>query len=221
MKFPYPWQRTRVKICGFTRPEDAAHAVALGVDAVGLVFCETSPRNVSIGQAEAIVTAVPPFTAVVGLFVDAESHRIREVCQRVRVDVLQFHGDEPPDFCTSFAKPYVKAIRMTPEVDVEREARIHNSAVGLLLDTYHPGVKGGTGLRFDWTRIGSGCSLPLILAGGLTPDNVREALERVGPYAVDVSSGVEADKGIKDSRKMAAFIRKIYDFDHERRNKFI
>lgn len=195
--------------------------MALGVDAVGLVFCEASPRNVSVGQAEAIVAAVPSFTAVVGLFVDAESQWIHEVCRQIRIDILQFHGDEPPDFCASFAKPYVKAIRMKPEVDVGREARIHTGAAGLLLDAYQPGVKGGTGLSFDWTRVGSGCSLPLILAGGLTPDNVRDALEIVRPYAVDVSSGVEADKGVKDSRKMAAFMRKVYQFDHERRNKFL
>lgn len=195
--------------------------MALGVDAVGLVFCEASSRNVSVGQAEAIVAAVPSFTAVVGLFVDAESQWIHEVCRQIRIDILQFHGDEPPDFCTSFAKPYVKAIRMRPEVDVGREARIHASASGLLLDAYQPGVKGGTGLSFDWTRVGSSYSLPLILAGGLTPDNVRDALEIVRPYAVDVSSGVEADKRVKDSRKMAAFMREVYQFDHERRNKFL
>jgi phosphoribosylanthranilate isomerase len=221
MKFPYPWQRTRVKICGFTRHEDAAGAIALGVDAVGLVFCEASPRSVSVEQAAAIVAVVPPFTAVVGLFVDAESQWIHEVCRRIRIDVLQFHGDEPPDFCISFAKPYIKAIRMRPEVDVNREARTHTRAAGLLLDAYQPGVKGGTGLSFDWSRVGSGCSLPLILAGGLTPDNVRDALEIARPYAVDVSSGVETDKGVKDSHKMAAFMREIYRFDYERRNKFL
>lgn len=221
MRFPYPWQRTRVKICGLTRPEDAACAVALGVDAIGLVFCRASPRNVSVEQAEAIVAFVPSFTAVVGLFVDAEGPWIHEICRRIRIDILQFHGDEPPDFCTSFAKPYIKAIRMRPEVNVERESRLYAGAAGLLLDAYQPGIRGGTGLSFDWTRVGSGCSFPLILAGGLTPDNVRNALEIVKPYAVDVSSGVEADKGVKDPCKMAAFMHEIYQFDHERRSKFL
>lgn len=218
MMSTYPLRRTRVKICGFTRSEDAACAVAFGADALGLVFYGPSPRNVSIEQARAIVSVVPAFATVVGLFVDAEPEQVWEVCRCVRIDLLQFHGGESPAYCAGFARPYIKALRMKQGIDVGAEARRYADAAGLLLDAYHPGEKGGTGLRFDWNRVESGCSLPLILAGGLVPDNVREALETTRPYALDVSSGVEATKGIKDPHKMAAFLREVYEFDYARRD---
>jgi phosphoribosylanthranilate isomerase len=215
----YPSGRTRVKICGFTQAEDAARAAALGADALGLVFHGPSPRNVSVGQAQAIASAVPAFVTVVGLFVDAEPARVREVCGSVRVDLLQFHGEESPAYCAAFGRPYLKALRMKPGADVGAAARRYAGAAGLLLDAYHPEEQGGTGMSFDWRRAEAGCPLPLILAGGLTPANVKEALATVRPYAVDVSSGVEGErKGIKDHGKMAAFLREVYEFDHTRRD---
>ncbi|UZR30601.1 phosphoribosylanthranilate isomerase [Methylococcus mesophilus] len=219
MMSAYPSGRTRVKICGFTQAEDVACAVALGADALGLVFYGSSPRNVGVAQARVIASAVPAFVTVVGLFVDAEPERVREICGSVRIDLLQFHGEESPEYCAGFGRPYIKALRMKPGVDVGTEARRYAGAAGLLLDAYHPGEQGGTGMSFDWRRVEAGCALPLVLAGGLTPANVKEALETARPYAVDVSSGVESErKGIKDHDKMAAFLREVYDFDYARRD---
>lgn len=200
--------RTRIKICGFTRVEDALAAAALGVDAIGLVFYSPSPRNVSIEQAAEIVRALPAFVTVVGLFVDAEPDWITRVLKEVRIDCLQFHGDEAPDACRLYGKPYIKAVRMRPDTDLAAIERRYADAVGLLLDAYHPGVQGGTGSGFDWSMIPRDCGLPIILAGGLSPDNAALAARQVRPYALDVSSGVEAGKGIKDVAKMAEFIRK-------------
>ncbi len=201
--------RTRVKICGFTRANDAVRAAHLGVDAIGLVFYPPSPRNVDIDQALAIVEALPAFTSVVGLFVDEQEARIREVLGRVSIDCLQFHGDEPPEACELYNKPYIKAISMREGVDITEYSKRYSRAAGLLLDAYYPGLKGGSGSRFDWERIPQSCAKPIILAGGLEPDNVRQAMKSVRPYALDVSSGVESEKGIKDADKMAAFIRII------------
>lgn len=201
--------RTRVKICGFTQVDDAVFAGGLGVDAIGLVFYPPSPRCVSVDRAADIARALPAFVSVVGLFVDAEPSLIREVLGRVRVDCLQFHGEESPEACRVYDKPYIKAIRMHSGILVdELELRYHDAA-GLLLDAYHPGVPGGTGSSFDWGLIPQNCRLPIILAGGLTPENAEQAVRAVRPYALDVSSGVEAGKGVKDAAKMAAFIRKI------------
>jgi phosphoribosylanthranilate isomerase len=200
--------RTRVKICGFTGVADAVCAAELGVDAIGLVFYPSSPRNVSIEQAAIISKALPAFVSVVALFVDAEPALIREVLSKVRVDCLQFHGDETADSCRLYDKSYIKAIRMRPGTDIARLAAQYHDAAGLLLDAYHPGIQGGSGSGFDWDLIPQCRSLPIILAGGLTPENAREAIKVVKPYALDVSSGVEAGKGIKDAAKMAAFIRK-------------
>jgi phosphoribosylanthranilate isomerase len=199
--------RTRVKICGFTRVEDAVYAGNLGVDAIGLVFYPASPRHVSIGKAAEIAKALPAFVNVVGLFVDAEPSLVREVISRVRVDSLQFHGDEPPEVCRFYDKPYIKAIRMHKGIRISEAEGQYHDAAGLLLDAYHPGVPGGTGSGFDWDLIPEKRSLPIILAGGLTADNAGQAVRTVKPYALDVSSGVEAGKGIKDAAKMAAFIR--------------
>ena len=199
--------RTRVKICGFTRAEDALCAASLGVDAIGLVFYPGSPRNVEIEQAARIAGALPAFVSVVALFVDAEQALINQVLQRVRVDCLQFHGDEPAESCRLYRKPYIKALRMHDGVKLAVQEAQYSDACGLLLDAYHPGVPGGTGAGFDWELIPQINRLPIILAGGLTPENAERAVQTVKPYALDVSSGVEAAKGLKDAKKMAAFIR--------------
>ncbi len=200
--------RTRVKICGFTNVDDAVQAGRLGADAIGLVFYPPSPRHVQIEQAAAISEALPAFVNVVALFVDAEPNLIREVLDRVRVDCLQFHGEEPAEACRVYRKSYIKAVRMRPGVDVAQIESRYDDAAGLLLDAYHPGLPGGSGSGFDWDLIPQKRSLPLILAGGLTPENAAAAVIAVQPYALDVSSGVEAGKGVKDAAKMAEFIRK-------------
>ncbi len=215
-KFSYHFMRTRVKICGFTRVEDAVCAAHLGVDAIGLVFYPPSFRNVEIDQAIAIVKALPAFTTVVALFVDEQEARVREVLAQVPVDCLQFHGDEPAEDCRIYGKRYMKAIRMQERTDVSRLAQRYHDAAGLLLDAYHPGAKGGTGSRFDWDLIPKQCDLPIVLAGGLTVENARQAMQAVRPYALDVSSGVETEKGIKDALKMAAFIREANEGDRIR-----
>jgi len=201
------FMRTRVKICGFTRSEDALAAAGLGVDAIGLVFYSPSPRNVSIERAAQISRGLPAFVTVVGLFVDAEPAWVHEVLRVVRIDCLQFHGDESPDACRLYGKPYIKAIRMKREINLKEIEHQYHDASGLLLDAYHPGVQGGTGSGFDWDRVPGDLCLPVILAGGLTPDNAGLAVRQVRPYALDVSSGVESGKGIKDAGKMAEFIR--------------
>jgi len=205
--------RTRVKICGFTRAEDAAYAAQLGVDAIGLVFYPPSPRNVDIDRAVEIVKALPAFVSVVALFVDEQESRIREVLEQVPIDCLQFHGDEPPAACRLYDKRYMKAVRMQGGIDVSDLALQYHDAAGLLLDAYHPGAKGGTGSRFDWDLIPEHCVLPIVLAGGLDINNARQAVQTVRPYALDVSSGVETEKGIKDALKMAAFVREVNEGD--------
>ncbi|MFQ5488504.1 MAG: phosphoribosylanthranilate isomerase [Gammaproteobacteria bacterium] len=199
----------RIKICGITRPEDGLAAARLGADAIGLVFYPASPRHVDIEQARAIVRALPPFVTVVALFVDAGEAQIRPVLDQVPVSLLQFHGDEAPEDCHRYGRPYIKALRMAPNVDVAACAVRYGDAAGLLLDSYQPGQPGGTGHSFDWARVPAGVAKPLILAGGLTPDNVAEAVATVRPYAVDVSGGVESRKGIKDAAKMADFIARV------------
>ncbi len=205
--------RTRVKICGFTQVEDAVAAAKLGVDAIGLVFYPPSPRNVSIEQAISIVNALPAFVTVVALFVDEQEAQIREVLSKVSVDCIQFHGDETAEACRLYNKPYMKAIRMKPGLDVMATAEQYKDASALLLDAYHPGIKGGSGSQFDWDLIPEDCTLPVILAGGLQVDNATQAVQSVKPYALDVSSGVESSKGIKDVAKMAAFIQAINEGD--------
>ena len=198
--------RTRIKICGITRIEDALAAAQAGADAIGLVFDPKSPRCVDAKQAAAIARALPPYITVVGLFVDATPQSIHDVLNRVNLDLLQFHGAETPEYCRAFSKPYVKAIRMSPDVDLHAEERRFPEAAGLLLDTFSPAASGGTGEAFDWSRVPQDLKKPVILAGGLTPGNVAAAIRRVRPYAVDVSSGVESAKGIKDVKKIAAFV---------------
>lgn len=201
--------RTRVKICGLTREEDALCAAALGVDAVGLVFHPKSARCVTVAQARRVVTALPPFVTVTGLFVDADPAYVRAVCAEVPLALLQFHGSESPEYCAGFGVPYLKAIRMAEGVILQDLGRDYATACGLLLDAWHPTEPGGTGLSFDWTRARQELPQPVVLAGGLNPENVGEAIRACRPFAVDVSSGVEAARGIKDPGKMAAFIREV------------
>ncbi|MCI0653526.1 MAG: phosphoribosylanthranilate isomerase, partial [Methylococcaceae bacterium] len=198
---------------GFTRKTDVLCAAMLGVDAIGLVFYPPSPRAVSIDLAREIVAGLPPFVSVVALFVDEQPGRIHAVIKNVKVDLLQFHGEEPPEFCNSFSVPYIKVIRMDAQVNIGEIEKRYFAARGLLLDAYHPEQKGGTGMQFDWTRIPRQCRMPIILAGGLNAENVGKALEAVHPFALDVSSGVEIGKGIKDRNKMAAFVREVRQFD--------
>ena len=197
----------RVKICGITRVEDALAAAAAGADAIGLVFYAKSPRAVSIEQARAIIAALPPFVATVGLFVDIECDELQRILASVPLDLLQFHGDESPEQCESINRPYIKALRVKAGDDIAAQVNRYPGAKGILLDTYVEGVPGGTGEAFDWSLVPEGLSKPVILAGGLHADNVASAVARVRPYAVDVSGGVEASKGIKDAEKIAAFIR--------------
>lgn len=196
----------RVKICGITSVGDALHAQAMGADAIGLVFYENSKRVVSIEVARKIARAVGPFVTVVGLFVDADAAFITQVLKRVPLHLLQFHGNETTEFCEQFARPYIKALRMKPDVSVEAAVTSHPEAVGILLDAYIPGVPGGTGEAFDWQRVPSHLNIPIVLAGGLTPDNVGQAVEQTACYGVDVSGGVESKPGIKDQHKVKQFI---------------
>ena len=201
--------RVRVKICGITRVEDAMCAVKQGADAIGLVFYEPSPRNVSIDQAFEIANSVPAFVSVVGLFVNAEPSFIHEVISKVKIDLLQFHGDETPEQCASYNLPFMKAIRVKSDTNLVQCAKDFSAAKALLLDAYHENAVGGTGQVFDWNLIPKQLTKPIILAGGLNPENIRQAIERVSPYAVDVSGGVEASKGIKDAAKIAAFMHQV------------
>ncbi|HEY5683038.1 MAG TPA: phosphoribosylanthranilate isomerase [Sulfuricaulis sp.] len=201
--------RTRVKICGITRLEDAIAAAEAGADAIGLVFEPKSPRSVKPEQALIITRALPPFVTVVGLFVNAASDTVKTILKRVPLDLLQFHGDETPEQCRRYPRPYIKTIHMRDDVNLHDHARRYADAEGLLLDTAVANVAGGSGQVFDWNRVPSGLDKPVILAGGLTPENVAEAVHTVRPFAVDVSSGVEQSKGIKDAKKISAFIEAV------------
>lgn len=199
----------RVKICGITRVEDGLAAAHAGADAIGLVFAPQSPRRVTLAEAVAITRALPPFVSTVALFVNADRTEVEAVLAGLRPDLLQFHGDETPEFCASFGVPYIKAVRVRPGLDLLQFDATYGTARGLLLDAYHPQRHGGTGERFDWNLIPRGLSKPCILAGGLTPDNVAQAVQRVRPWAVDVSSGVEASPGIKDAAAIGRFIQEV------------
>lgn len=201
--------RTRVKICGITRVEDALAAVEQGADAIGLVFYAPSPRNVSIAQAAEIASKIPAFVSVVGLFVNAKAHFIQEVTSNVKLDLLQFHGDESPTECEHYGLPFIKAVRVRSTTNLVQYAQAFTEAKALLLDAYTEGVAGGTGHVFDWNLIPKQLNMSVILAGGLTVDNVAKAISQVNPYAVDVSGGVEQSKGIKDAVKIAAFMQQV------------
>jgi phosphoribosylanthranilate isomerase len=201
--------RTRVKICGITSRDDARDAVNLGVDAIGLVFYPPSPRCVTVAQARDIVDGLLPFVTVVGLFVNAERGEIARAVAACRIDLLQFHGHECPEYCAAHGRPYIKAVRMREGIDLVAERARYAGAAALLLDAYQPGVPGGTGESFDWSRVPPGLAREIVLAGGLTPGNVTAAVRQLRPYAVDVSGGVEREKGRKDRDKMAAFMRGV------------
>lgn len=200
---------TRSKICGITRIEDGLTAARHGADAIGLVFYPPSPRHVALDQAVAIAAALPPFVTTVGLFVNPSPAEVEAVLSGLRLDLLQFHGDETPEFCDRFGVPWLKAARVKPGMDLLQYAIRFRGARGLLLDAYVEGTAGGTGQSFDWDLIPGDLPLPVILSGGLEPGNVRAAIEKVRPWAVDVSSGVEAAKGIKDGAKIAAFMQGV------------
>lgn len=204
---------TRIKICGITRVEDGLAVARAGADAVGLVFYGKSPRNVGLAQARAIVDALPPFVTTVALFVDPQAGEVQAVIDAVQPDLLQFHGDESPEFCRGFSRPYLKAVRVRPGLDLLQYAARFAEARGLLLDAYVEGEAGGTGHRFDWDLIPQDLPKPVVLAGGLAPGNVAQAVQAVRPWAVDVSSGVEAAKGIKDAARIAAFVNEVKRVD--------
>ncbi len=199
----------KIKICGFTNAENAQQAALAGIDAIGLNFYAKSPRHIDIDSAREIVAALPPFVNKVGLFVNANPSLIDEVLCEVALDTLQFHGDESPSDCAQYEMPFIKAIHVSPELDLIKTANEYSQASALLLDTYQPDVYGGSGKSFDWSLANIELDLPIILAGGLTPDNVSVAINTAQPYAVDVSSGVESAKGLKDIDKIRAFISNV------------
>ena len=204
---------TAVKICGITRVEDALAAARAGAHAIGLVFYGPSPRCVAPARAAEIIRVLPPFITTVGLFVDAPAGEVRVALGQAPVQMLQLHGAETPEYCRQFGRPYVKTVRMRPGVDLLQYARDYHDAKALLLDSYVEGLHGGSGDAFDWSLIPGGLPLPVILSGGLTAENVADAVRRVRPSAVDVSSGVESAKGVKDAAKIAAFIKGVRNAD--------
>ena len=205
--------RTRIKVCGFTRVDDALAAAEAGVDAIGLVFYPPSPRHVTVEQAAAIVRAMPAFVTTVGLFVDASPQQVRDTRDRTGFVLAQYHGDERPAQCAAAGIPFIKALRVRPGMDLLNCSQAFSAARGLLFDAFQAGVPGGTGHRFDWALIPDGLGLPLILSGGLGPANVGEAVRTVRPYAVDVSSGVEREKGIKCADLVRQFVKGVRNED--------
>ncbi len=207
--------RYRVKICGVTTPEQGRAAAVAGADAVGLVFHPPSRRFVEPEQAAAIVAALPPFVTTVGLFVDARPGRVEAILNAVSLDCLQFHGHEAAGDCARFGRPYLKAIAMGEGQDPRPAMDVHPEAQGFLLDSHGGGREGGSGHRFDWQTVPDALERPWLLAGGLDSDSVREALRYLRPYGVDVSSGVESAPGIKDARRMRAFVRAVRECEVE------
>jgi len=199
----------RSKICGITRIEDALAAAEAGADAIGFVFYAKSPRAVDVRQARAIIAELPPFVTTVGLFVNASRCELNEILEVVPLDLLQFHGDETPADCEGYHRPWIKALRVRPGHALEAACQLYSGARGILLDTYVAGVPGGTGEAFDWSLVPARLSKPIILAGGLSADNVGQAIAQVRPYAVDVSGGVEQAKGIKSAAKIEAFMQAV------------
>ena len=210
-------QRTRVKICGITRVEDALAVSRSGVDAIGLVFYAKSPRNIDANTALEICQSLPAFVTVVGLFKDADESFVREVIKQVPIDLLQFHGSETEEFCSRFTKPYIKAVGMVGQNNVSEFAQQYKSARGLLLDSHAIGEDGGSGHVFDWGTIPGAIRGQITLAGGLTADNVADAIQQVKPFAIDISSGVESSGGIKDEALIKAFMNEVkrVDCEHE------
>jgi phosphoribosylanthranilate isomerase len=204
---------TAIKICGITRAEDALAAAGFGAHALGFIFYAKTPRHVAPQRAAEIIRALPPFVNAVGLFVNPEANEVERVLEQVPLNLLQFHGEETPALCGRFRVPYIKAVRVRAGLDLLQYARLHSAARGLLLDAFVESAHGGTGTAFDWSLIPRELPLPVILSGGLNPDNVADAIRRVRPWAVDVSSGVEVSPGIKDPRKIAAFMKEVCSAD--------
>lgn len=200
----------RSKICGITCIEDALAAVDAGADAIGFVFYSRSPRAVTIEQAQAIIAQLPPFVSTVGLFVNEDRESLKALLEAVPLDLIQFHGDETPEQCEGYLRPWIKALRVQAGDDIAASCDLYHKASGILLDTYVAGVPGGTGEAFDWALIPNHLSKPIILAGGLTSANVAQAIAQVRPYAVDVSGGVERAKGLKDHDKIRAFMSAVH-----------
>lgn len=209
-------RRTRIKICGLTRPEDAAAAVSSGADALGVVLAP-SKRRVTLEQAAVVFADVPPLVARVGVFVDARADDVWEAVARLGLTAVQFHGDEAPETCEAAPVPVIKALRMGPGFVAADVDRYQGAVAALLLDTYVAGEQGGTGMAFDWGRVAGVLprDIPVLLAGGLRPGNVAQAVRTLRPYAVDVSSGVERSPGIKDRAKVAAFCDAVRAADGE------
>lgn len=205
--------RTRIKICGLREPAHARLAAEAGADAIGLVFYGQSPRCVSPEVAAEVAAALPPYVMAVGLFVNAAAAQIEAVLRRVPLDLLQFQGEEPPEFCERFGRPYVRAVRMEEGVDLLEYGRRFKRAKALLLDAHVPGLPGGTGRTFDWKRVPRDTPIPIILSGGLDAGNVGDAIREARPWAVDVSSGVESSRGVKDPAKIVEFIRSVESED--------
>ena len=204
--------RTRIKFCGFTRTGDVRLACELGADAIGFVFAEHSPRRIAAEQARAMRQALAPLVDAVALFMDNPAEEVREVVRQVRPSLLQFHGDEDDAFCRGFGVPYLKAIAMGSEIAGQHPAALHlryPAAAGFLFDSHGNGVSGGSGQTFDWSRIPAGIQKPFMLAGGLHPDNVFDAIAATLPWGVDVSSGIESATGLKDGDKMRRFVEEV------------
>jgi phosphoribosylanthranilate isomerase len=201
----------RTKICGITSAADAMVTANAGADAIGLVFYNQSARSVTIDQARQIIQALPPFICVVGLFVDPEPAWVKQVLAALAIDLLQFHGNESADFCHSYGRPYLKAVRVKKSTDITHALTHYTSAQGILLDSYDAQKAGGTGQSFAWQTVPENIAKPLILAGGLTPANVQRAIQQVQPYGVDVSTGVEQSPGVKDPQKVIDFIRLVHE----------
>lgn len=200
---------TRIKMCGMTREEDVVAAAQLGVDAIGMVFYPPSPRSIDLEQAHSIAAACPMLVDKIVLFVNPDPGYVRDVLAATGAQYIQFHGEETPEFCQQFSVPYLKALRVKDSESLKTLLAVHYQAPGILLDAYVPGQPGGTGQGFDWTMVPDSRQQPLFLAGGLTPDNVQDAIQVVKPYAVDVSGGIELSKGIKSYDKMAAFVKAV------------
>jgi phosphoribosylanthranilate isomerase len=205
--------RTRIKICGITQPDHAAVAAAAGADAIGLIFYPPSPRCVDAARAADIAAAVGPFVSRVAVFVNPPPGEVARLIERVPLELLQFHGEETPEFCAQFGVPWLKAARVVPGFDLLKYLAPFNGAAGWLLDAFREREYGGTGERFDWSVIPDRTARPLILSGGLTADNVGEAVRRVRPWAVDVSTGVESSKGVKDPQLIHGFVEAIRQAD--------
>ncbi len=208
-------RRTRIKFCGMTRESDIAAAVAMGVDAIGLIFAERSPRRLTLEQAQRLRSKVPPFVSIVALVMDNDITQVRAILQRVRPDLLQFHGQEDEGECRSFGASYLKAVPMAAQDDAPGFVSRYPSAAGFVLDSHALGEPGGSGKGFDWSRWPSDCHRPLLLAGGLVAENVGEAVRRLAPFAVDVSSGIESAPGVKDAARMQQFVDEVRRADRK------